>query len=293
MPENPDETPGLSGLQAWFGKAISRPLPESYSGNPLAVSDPGLAGDAAAALREKGGLSGFDRLGIYNQQYWFRLVSIMQSEYPCVLHLMGLKAFNAWVVRFLAAHPPSSPYLADLDAAFPQFLEAHYREEDRNAVLQAAAYERAVSRAFDAPEGAPLEALGRSDPEALLAAPLRLAPHVTLLRVDSDFAEYRARCQADESLEERLAPLSLAGPACLAVFRDRGMRILKEEISPTALAVLREFGTPGPLAEIFARLEDRLGPEEQAELEKELAGWFRNWTAQGWLCLATGPEVSA
>src|SRR5690606_28304656 len=157
----------------------------------------------------------------------------------CVLHLMGLNAFNAWAVRYLEAHPPSSPYLADLDTAFPLFLETRFHGDGRTAVAQAAAYERAVSRAFDAPDGEALDSLaapGRSDPGALLAAPLCLAPHVTLLRVDFDFAEYRARCQADESLEATLAPLSLPGPAYLVVFRDRGLRILKEDLSPVAYA---------------------------------------------------------
>src|SRR6185369_5281152 len=82
--------PALSDLQAWFGKAIARPLPNRYPGNPLAVSAPTLAAQAQRRLFSRGGVSGFDRLGIYNQQYWFRLITIMQQEYPSAAHLIGL-----------------------------------------------------------------------------------------------------------------------------------------------------------------------------------------------------------
>jgi hypothetical protein len=119
----------LAELQKWFGSSISQRLPEEYPGNPLAVSRPELQAVADAHLKGKGGLSGFSRLGIYNQQYWFRLISIMQSEYTCTVHLMGLSTFNLWVIRFLEMHPPSSPYLAQLDAAFPAFLEANYTSQ--------------------------------------------------------------------------------------------------------------------------------------------------------------------
>ena len=155
MPPSQEKAPSLEQLQAWFGCAISRPLPEAYPANPLRLGAGGRA-EAGQRLRSKGGLDGFGRLGIYNQQYWFRLISVMQSDYTCAIHLMGLRPFNEWAVRYLTAHPPASPFLAELDAGFPAFLKGEYQEGDRDAVLQAVAYERALSKAFDAADGVPL-----------------------------------------------------------------------------------------------------------------------------------------
>jgi hypothetical protein len=279
----PDATPApsLADLQAWFGAAIANPLPDHYTVNPLAVSSPGLAAPGRERLRTKGDMDGFDRLGVYNEQYWFRLVTVMQSDYTAAIHLMGLKTFNDWAVRYLTEHPPASPFLADLDAGFPAFLEAGYQEPQREVVLQALAYERALSKAFDAPEGYTLASAGLG-PEALMAERLRLAPHLTPLHIDWDFAEYRGRCLGDESLEAAMdAPMQAS--ADLVIHRDADLRVMKTEAPAAALALLRAF--PGTLSEVFARLEGTLGPADQAVLEREVSGWFRDWAADGWLCL--------
>jgi hypothetical protein len=276
--------PSLAELQAWFGDAISRPLPSEYPANPLAVSAPGIGPEAHERVRAKGGLDGFGRLGIYNQQYWFRLISIMQSDYTCAIHLMGLRPFNDWAVRYLTAHPPASPFLAELDAGFPAFLEAGYHGPHRQAVLQAIAYERALSKAFDAAEGKPLSSSGPAGAGDLLAARLRLAPHVTPLHVDWDFAEYRSRCLPDESLEQAIEPKP--GAAHLVIYRDADLEIMKRPVSAAALAVLGEFREPASLTGAFGNLEGRLSDADQADLEGGIAAWFQDWVARGWLCLA-------
>jgi hypothetical protein len=290
MPLPDEKALSLEQLQAWFGSAISRPLPREYPANPLHLSAPEVRPEAEQRLRSKGGLDGFGRLGIYNQQYWFRLISVMQSDYACAIHLMGLRPFNDWAVRYLTAHPPASPFLAELDALFPDFLAAGYQGPDREAVLQAVAYERALSKAFDAADGVPLASAGfgdLSDPAALLAARLRLAPHLTPLHVDWDFADYRARCLPDDSLEQDIRPLP--GSADLVIFRDGDLDVMKQPVAAAALAVLLEFRKPASLTEAFGNLEGRLGAADQAEMEAGLSGWFQEWVAKGWLCLAEEP----
>src|SRR5690606_32900310 len=128
---------GLKDFQRWMGRATSRPLRAGLSN---------LRAEANARLRTRNGMSGLERLEVYNRQYWFRLVTIMQEEYPCALHLIGLDAFNGWVVRYLDANPPASPYLATMDAGFPAFLRRRYRGRNREKVLEAVDYDRALSR---------------------------------------------------------------------------------------------------------------------------------------------------
>jgi hypothetical protein len=65
--------------------------------------------------------------------------------------------------------------------------------------------------------------------------------------------------------------------------RDADLRVTRAEVPAAALALLRAF--PGTLPEVFARLEGGLEPADQALLEREVAGWFRSWAANGWLCL--------
>ncbi len=269
----------LKRMQAWFGKAISTPLPPEYGGNPLAISAPRLRPKAEAFLNAKHGLSGFDRLGIYNQQYWFRLLTIMQDEHPCAVHVLGLHPYNDWAARYLSAHPPSSPYLSLLDAEFFRFMDKNYRGRNRKAVLEAIAHDMAFSRAVDAPAGktpAPGDfASGRLD-----AVKMRLAPHVTPLRLSFDLAAFRAACIRDESLEKRIALKRMA--SCAVVYRHAFLPRWKP-ISRAAYKLLTELRTPGTLRNIFSRLEGRLSARERKELEAHLQEWFREWTALGWL----------
>lgn len=273
---------GMAELQKWFGEAIARPLPDRYAGNPLAVSAPATGAQAAKRLWSRGGMSGFERLGVYNEQYWFRLITIMQEEYPCTVHLMGLRRFNEWAVRYLEACPPASPFLSLLDARFPAFLARRYRERDRARVLQAVAYERAFSQAVDAPAGDPPK------PGADLAkAKLGLSPHVTPLAVDWDFAAYRALCLADESLEARI-PLARAR-AFLVIYRDKTHRMQQAEIPRAAFRVLDALRNPATLPRVFSRLEKTLKKPEREELAAHLTAWFREWTALGWIAQNTMP----
>lgn len=286
------EGPSLADLQAWFGRAISRPLPADYRGNPLAAGSPELREAGDSMVKGAGGLSGFDRVGIYNQQYWFRLISVMQEEYPCAVHVMGLKAFNARVIRYLDAHPPSSPYLARLDEAWPGFLREDYREPNREAALQAVDYDRAFSRAVDSPDGRPLGSAtaggvvrhgeaGFKDPMTLRLA---LAPHASALNLDWDFPAYRPLCLADQSLEASLDP----EPARMRLLIWRGVdgALWQKPLSAAAWKVLRELREGVTLPEAFARLEGHLDAGERAELEAGLAGWFAEWTREGILVLA-------
>ena len=64
-----------------------------------------------------------------------------------------------------------------MDAEFPRFLRDGYLEENREQVLQAVAYDKALSKAFDGGLGVSLAEAGLADPERIFAAPLVLAPH--------------------------------------------------------------------------------------------------------------------
>lgn len=272
--------PCLEDLQAWFGRAIRHPLPRDYRGNPLATGAPELDAEADQLIRGRGGVSGSERVGIYNEQYWFRLVSIMQEEYPCAVHVLGLKAYNDWVIRYLAAHPPASPYLSRLDAEWPDFMAREYRPSrpGRDPVLQALAYDRAFSRAFDAPDGLPLQ------PQQPLQPPqaMGLAPHASTVRLSFDFPAFRPLCLADESLE-RAIPLAPGGSP-MVIWRGKDLTLWQKPLPEAACKVLEALREPATLPEAFARLEGALSPREEEELVANLTEWFTEWTREGILC---------
>lgn len=288
----------LEELQKWFGEAISKPLPQEYEVNPLKKSKPSLEAEANGILNSKGGFSGFDRLGIYNQQYWFRLITIMQGEYSCLVHIMGLKNFNQLVIQFLGSNPPASPYLAELDLGFAQFVTEYFgapelvgqsklEENTRTKYLQALGFDRAFSKAIDAQAGKSVfnfsKVNGVPAVEIALSQKIVLSPHVSVLHLDYDFATYRLLCSQDESLtaEFDLIPNS----SNVIIYRDRDLKLKMQLISNAARLVLQELQVPTRVVDVFERLEGRFSKHEHHDLETNLTGWFKYWIEENWLCV--------
>jgi hypothetical protein len=277
----------LKDFQRWMGRANARPLLPGNATVPRGVDGASLELEANARLRSRGGMSGLERLEVYNRQYWFRLITILQEEYPCAVHVIGLDAFNGWVIRYLDAHPPASPYLATLDAGFPEFVRKRYRGRNRDAVLEAVAYDRALSRAFDAPEGAAPTKRAATDPKTRWT----LAAHVSPLWLHWDFATYRALCREDEALTGKF-PLKRLGKngkgLCLHRFENT---IYEKPLTRAEFLLLDALTKPRTLAQVFraARAgKHRATAREKAEMERMAGAWFREWAEMRWVVAAKG-----
>jgi hypothetical protein len=275
----------LSDFQRWFSRAASRPLLPGNLTRPQGVDGPSLRREADARLNAVNGLGGLERLEVYNRQYWFRLITIMQEEFPCCLHVIGLDAFNGWVIRYLDAVPPSSPYLALMDRDFPAFLRRRFRGPDREKVLEAAAYDKAFSRAFDGMGGAlPLQP---SDGTKWV-----LAGHVTPLWLQWDFAAYRALCRADEALTGRF-PLRRAGRSGRGVCLHRHDDTLYEKpVTRAEFLLLRALEKPRTLDQLFRAAQREATARERRDMERSVGAWFRDWTELGWIGEYSGDKAS-
>jgi hypothetical protein len=284
----------LADFQRWFGRASSRPLLADNATIARGVDGPALRTEAEARLNTVNGLTGLERLEVYNRQYWFRLITIMQEEYPCGLHVLGLDTFNLWVIRYLDAHPPMSPYLADMDSGFPPFLRRRFRdtkgEAHREKVLQAVAYDKALSRAFDVPDianpvsGSRAGSKARSAVSRLsVSARWTRAGHLTPLWMGWDFATYRALCREDESLLGRF-PLKRKGRDGHGVCLHRHDNVIYEKaITRAEFLLLEALAKPRTLDQMFRAAMKSGGPKERAAMERNVGAWFKEWTELGWI----------
>src|SRR6185369_14542044 len=80
---------------------------------------------AAAYVRPNSELTSFERLEIYNRQYWFRVIGAVSEDYPALQALLGDERFDALVLAYLQQRPSTSWTLRDLSRDLPQFLERH------------------------------------------------------------------------------------------------------------------------------------------------------------------------
>lgn len=180
----------LLELQRRMEQDVRRPLTAELTMQPQTSEGESMEEVAAAYIRPNSELTSFERLEIYNRQYWFRVIGAVSEDYPALQALLGDERFDALVFAYLKQRPSTSWTLRDLSADLPQFLEQHAElaGEQHRLAVDIARLEWAYVEAFDGAELDPLaaEELSQLGPESTLT----LQPHLRLLAVDYPVDEF-------------------------------------------------------------------------------------------------------
>jgi len=161
-------------IQHWFAGIITQPLD-----NPIE--------DAEEYIAPSSKLSSAQRIQIYNQQYWWRLLTILQQNFPTLTRLFGYTDFNKTLgVPFLSKHLSRHWSLSKLGEEMPRWIEQQYHENDKLLVQNIAELDWAYLDLFFAPAPIALEAS-----LDLLTKKLQLQKHVKLFSFPFDLLTYR------------------------------------------------------------------------------------------------------
>ena len=124
-----------------------------------------------------------ERLQIYGNAYYARLIECLQDEFPALRHALGDETFDAFALAYLQDCPSRSYTLSKLGTEFPRFLretrpldippESNWPE----FLVDLATLERTYSEDFDAPGPERLTLLRSED---LLAIPSERWPDARL-----------------------------------------------------------------------------------------------------------------
>jgi hypothetical protein len=129
-------------------------------------------------------LTAFERLEIYNRQYWFRVLGSLAEDFPALRSVIGERAFEALSVAYLTAHPSRSFTLRNLGSKLPDWLaeNPNFAGRRHRLAIDVARIEWAFIEAFDNADHTPLTL----DQIATLDAGSRLAlqPHLRLIALD-------------------------------------------------------------------------------------------------------------
>ena len=169
----------LADLQARFYDLVTAPegVARTLSGR----------GQSAAAVEElvvgDARLSAVERLDVYANMYFFRLLDVLRDDYPKIVAAVGDDAFHNLVTDYLAACPPEHPSIAHAGARLPRFLEDHSLCRERPWLPALAALERAHTELFDGPDADPLslDELRGMAPAEIMALVLRPVPCARVL----------------------------------------------------------------------------------------------------------------
>ena len=69
--------------------AIFRPLSARWRMQSKSGDGRDLRAEAAGFIKPNSRLNSFERLEIYNRQYWFRLLDCLYDDYPGLLTVLG------------------------------------------------------------------------------------------------------------------------------------------------------------------------------------------------------------
>jgi hypothetical protein len=291
----------LLALQRRMARAVMTPLTPAERMRNVSRAGRSMRKEAAAFIKPNDRLTSFERLEIYNRQYWFRLFSAMTDDYPGLRAVLGDRSFDALSKAYLQDCPSTSFTLRNLGSKLEAWLRKHprYAGTRQNLAVDMARLEWADIEAFDGASLPPLktENLTGADPATLR---LRLQPYVQLLDLrypvddlllavkgkNQDDANFASNAFSEKHRRKRVAAVARLKPADIFLVVHRVdyfvyfRRIEREEYN--ILSALRAGKTLERA--IAGAFRGSAIPVEQRP--QNVAQWFHNWSALGWFCLA-------
>jgi len=309
----------LLELQRKMAAAVMQPLTGTDGMRRRSGDGRQMRKVAAEFIKPNRRLSSFERLEIYNRQYWFRILDNLAEDFTGLRAVIGVKRFDRLARAYLAECPSQSFTLRDLGSRLLWWLERNpaylepgegangsgrrsrlqagertpgvrgARSRFRKLAFDVAQLEWAHIEAFDAAELKPLtpeEAAGLNGDSKL-----RLQPYIRLLPLHfpvDDMLLALKRCEADIAGQDAkrranwIRQFQQPQRIFLAVHRaDHSVHYKRLEAGEFRLLQALQRGLPIGEAIEAAYTGNGKSAAQYAEQTRE---WFATWARLGWLC---------
>jgi len=290
----------LESIQRAMAAAVMQPLTAEETMRERAPDGRSMTEVAASFIAPNSRLNAFERLEIYNRQYWFRILGALAEDFPALGAVLGGVRFEKMSIAYLAQHPSRSFTLRNLGSKLVDWVAAHPEFTGRRHALavDVARIEWAFVEAFDSNGRDPLSLAQIAALDA--SSNLALQPHLQLLALSYpaddlvlELHQREKRQTSEAGLEHEQDP---AIPAKLPRLRRRATwlaahrldlavyyrRLAREEY--LTLDALRRGLTLSEALE--SAFQGSAIPE--ARRAKRVQAWFATWAELGWIC-AAGP----
>ncbi|MAT15860.1 MAG: hypothetical protein CMJ46_11400 [Planctomyces sp.] len=271
----------LPVLQQWMQLVITHPdgVQEGIESDAAQQHLVLRADELESVISRSQQLTSLERLQIYGNAYYARLIDCMGEEFPALKHALGEEPFASFVFAYLQQYPSTSYTLDDLGRNFPTFL-SETRPDDTSAnwpqfLIDLATLERTYADVFD---GEGVEDKTPLDVQALASIPpsdwerLRLipAPCLRLLEFDFPVHLYATAVKNDES-----PAFSAEEKTWLVIFRSEYI-VRRRAVDAAQFRLLQRLVAGDPLGRALETLlaEDQI---DEDELPGRLRDWFTFW----------------
>ena len=281
---------GLAELQRAITGALMKPLTADEEMQPSNTAV------AERFIKPNDRLTAFERLQIYNQQYWWRLLGAFGEDFSGLRAVLGEKKFGRLATAYLEEHGSASWTLRNLGSKLTAVLEKNPKlTHPRTALaLDVARVEWARVLAFDEPARKVIapEKFARTPADRLR---LGLQPYIVLLELSHPVDELMRRLKhtefsavsnavgaSENRKRARVTVRRSRKPVFLAVHRLENSVYFKrhDREAHALLLALRDGATLGAACET-AFADSTEAPEKCAAKIRE---WFSRWAEFGWFC---------
>lgn len=267
----------LLRLQRRFFSLITAPPGVAPGLRALAGQDSGIAplsgwidaADEPAAI---------ERLDVYADMYFFRLLDVLQQDYPKLVSLVGATNFHNLVTDYLLVHPSRYASVRHVGRHLPAFVREHALTKTWPGLPDLAQLEWARGEVFDAANATPLQAadLAPIQPESWAGLRFGLIPALRILDLQLPMDAVWLALDRGEALP---TATSEAAPFSMVVFRNGLVAYHRRAVEGEA-AALRAILAGSTFGELCAGLEAEHG-EEAAPIAFSL---LKLWLEDGLLC---------
>jgi len=286
----------LAHMQREMARSVMMPLTPAEEMRRESPEGTSMEQVAASFIAPNSHLSAFERLEIYNRQYWFRVLGALAEDFPALRTVIGARAFEAMSVAYLMEHPSRSFTLRNLGLHLAEWLKKNPQFAGRRARLarDVADIEWAFVEAFDNAEHDPLtlEQIATLDGNSRLS----LQPHLRLIELEFPVDDLVLNLHKKEKRQTSEAgvqhPDNEDAPAKLPGLRSKQTWLAAHRVDYSVYYLrlkrgefhtLRSIRDGLPLGDaIEAGITiARVPRARKPNLVRE---WFTNWAELGWIC---------
>lgn len=288
----------LMQLQRTMARAVMQPLTSSERMQRRAPDGGPMKRYASRFIKPNDRLTSFERLEIYNRQYWFRVLAALGEDFPGLRAVLGGRRFDAMSRAYLIANPSRSFTLRNLGARMESWLRKNpkWAGANQNLALDIVRLEWADIEAFD---GTAEPALRPEDLSSGAGARMKLTlqPYVRLLslrypvddlllevRKEDDDTDFASNAFAERKKRKRVRAVAKLKPGqiFLAVHRiDYSVYFRRLEQEEFSILTSLSQGKTLSAAVASAFRKSTVAPEERPV---KVQTWFQTWATLGWFC---------
>lgn len=251
---------------------------------------------AEAIIKPNERMTSFERLQIYNQQYWFRILAALSEDFLGLRSIVGERKFEKLAVAYLNDCPSESFTLRNLGSRLEAWLRKYpeFVAGVERLALDMVQLEWADIEAFDLQELPPLTAedVGKLSGKTAF----RLQPHMRLLELTYPVDEFLLRVRRPEPESNMVSNAVVEFPhrrgtrrpalpkpkrVYLVVYRLDGSVYFKR-LPRDAFALVKALGQGKPLG-VAIEVSLDVSRKGVDHFKQQLQGWFENWATLGWL----------